>query len=518
MTTKHLRKLQRENRKLQDYLWGKYSEYNKLLKAEKADIQILSDSIKREKDRGREVFQQFSLKVRDLEAKLNDINSAAQFDILRVNPHRRRATFLTRQRFAELEAEDERLAKENERVFKLCREPPQFFTPSFNPPPVPEEVTQPSYQFIPITLPSPRKYTRYTSASYKKHKHDNHDESLSNINNLFGSPSGSPRDNVPNIDIDSHSDDMNFLFIDKNVKTRDNMLTPKSNIEKSDDDSVNKDGTNQKTATDSPVTKQGSAHIQSATLFSQGFDEDEDEEDDDDLGNDFGFDLTSNNEITNNKDIKQISEIVDCAHEIGSSTFHKLVGSDHNNQEFSNSSKTKSIADPNLTNITNVSPDYIQQKTLSTDNGDLFNIDQMNNSLDFRVDFDDDNNAFNASPVKESVKTEEANDKLTDNLESLPLKESQKSTNVVSIMEIDSNPFKYHSDDGNGLDDIQICFDDIDQPDSKPVKSEEHQNPPSSNTKQETKSDDKVEGDIFEMDFDDKSFGGGFSDDTWGDV
>ena len=202
MSSKEFSSLQRKNSKLQQRMWNQYTEYKEEIDALKQENIQLKKSLQLEKEKGQEIFQNFTERITKMERQLDELNYSPQQNQFYVqNSSSSKGAFSRlEQLFAQLDEEGKKIDAETQRVFELCRKPPEFYTPTSSPPPLPQQqVSQPVFKYVPITIDQ----YQSTPQSSSQSRQSQTPELSTNDELVFKSPEASPRDKVP--PINTHS-------------------------------------------------------------------------------------------------------------------------------------------------------------------------------------------------------------------------------------------------------------------------------------------------------------------------
>lgn len=217
MSTKEFVELQKSNLKLQEHVIRQYSEYKDELNALQKENHELKKLLQLEKQKGAEIFQQFSERIHKMEQDLEEINYSPPVSPQNYVTTNTRPLSRSRQLFEQLEEEGKKLEEETRRVFEFCRKPVEFYIPPTAPAPPPptQTIPQQTYQFIPIQVPQyttipkpspnpPSSISSPVPTSPKTSSTSNTPQFVPNVNGfnqeieqLQQSPIGSPRGNSP---------------------------------------------------------------------------------------------------------------------------------------------------------------------------------------------------------------------------------------------------------------------------------------------------------------------------------
>ena len=195
MSVQEFSTLQKKNLKLQDKVYSQYNEYRNELDALKEENIRIQRALKNEKQKGQEIFNDFTKRISKMERQLDELNYTPPY--AQNSPKNQNSGSFSRlqQLFAQLDEEGRRIDAETEKVFAFCREPPDFYKPISSPPPLPQQqqVSQPVFKFVPLSVNS------YSGQNSGNSRQSPIPDLSTNDDNIFNSPSNSPREEVPQI-------------------------------------------------------------------------------------------------------------------------------------------------------------------------------------------------------------------------------------------------------------------------------------------------------------------------------
>ena len=198
MASKEFSLLQKKNSKLQQRMWNQYTEYKEEIDALKQENVQLKKSLQLEKEKGQEIFQNFTERITKMERQLDELNYGPQQNqFYQQNSSNSKGAFSRlEQLFAQLDEEGKKIDAETQRVFELCRKQPEFYTPTSSPPPLPQQqISQPVFKYVPISIDQ----YQSTHHSSSQSRQSQTPELSTNDELVFKSPEASPRDKVPPI-------------------------------------------------------------------------------------------------------------------------------------------------------------------------------------------------------------------------------------------------------------------------------------------------------------------------------